>query len=114
MIRVCLMLALCAWVTPASAAAQRPRPGAPPPPADTLSPEQRALERLRALQRVGEPDSVRTAADSIRPQQVEVRGAGEATPPPSPIERDSIMDLLLRISGYVGTEYRGDTANFVA
>ncbi|HUF51326.1 MAG TPA: putative LPS assembly protein LptD, partial [Longimicrobiales bacterium] len=47
-------------------------------------------------------------------QQVEVRGAGEATPPPSPIERDSIMDLLLRISGYVGTEYRGDTANFVA
>ena len=111
MTRLLLVLVLLAAAAPA--AAQLPvRPTQEPD--TTLTPEQQALRRLRNMQRVGAPDTLQAPDDSIRAQQVQVTGARTATPPPSPIARDSIMDMLLRIGGYVATEYRGDTANFVA
>jgi hypothetical protein len=111
--RALFVLMLLAFATPALAQQGRPPVTRTAPPQDSLTPAQRALQRLRGLQRVGEPDSVRLPNDSIRAQQVRVVTPGQPAPP-SALERDSIMDKLLRIPGYVGTEYRGDTANFVA
>src|SRR5688572_30447 len=113
-----LILALALLVVAAPAFAQRVGGPVRPPRTDTtLTPEQQALARLRALQRIGTPDTMSTRRDSVRPQDVQIRGERTLTErptPPSPVERDSIMQMLMRISGYVGTEYRGDTANFVA
>jgi hypothetical protein len=85
-------------------------------PPDTVStPEQRALQRLRELSAVGEPDTLRTPNDTIRAQQVRVTGAatGQAAPP-SGIERDSIMRMLVTVPDYVVTEYQSENARFVA
>ena len=118
--RALFALLLLAFGSPAFAQNTPPtrppvtRPPVQQPRQDT-TPEQRALARLRALQGVGVPDSVRTAPDSLTPQGVQVANPRmPATPAPSQVERDSIMDRLLRVPGYIGTEYRGDTANFVA
>jgi hypothetical protein len=112
--RALFALLLLAFASPALAQVGRPPVQRPPAQQDT-TPAQRALARLRALQGVGQPDSVLTPPDSIRPQEVQVANPRTpATPAPSQMERDSVMDRLLRITGYVGTEYRGDTANFVA
>ena len=108
--RLLFVLVLLAGAAPASAQ-QRP-----PVVADTLSAEQRALARLRGLRGVAQPDTAVTAGDSIQPQTVAVTGPGQRQRalPPSQIERDSVMDLLLSIGGYVGTEYGADSAAYSA
>jgi hypothetical protein len=99
-----LLLALSGLAVPA--AAQQA--------ADTLrTPEQRALERLRALGGVARPDTARVPVDTVRAQQVNIRG-GRAGAAPGRIERDSIMTLLLGVRDYVATEYQGDSARFQA
>jgi hypothetical protein len=80
--------------------------------ADTvLTPEQRALERLRALGAVAQPDTARAPVDTVRSQRVNVHGGAGA---PERIQRDSIMNLLVGVPDYVATEYRGDSARFQA
>jgi hypothetical protein len=78
---------------------------------DTILPEQRALQRLRALGAVAAPDTGRMRADTARAQQERV---GSAPAAPGRIERDSIMHLLLAVPDFVATEYQGDTALFRA
>jgi hypothetical protein len=76
-----------------------------------LTPEQRAMERLRALGAVAQPDTGRVPVDTVRRQTVrlvETAGPGE------PIQRDSIMAMLMGVRDYVATEYAGDTARFKA
>ncbi|HEX6135349.1 MAG TPA: putative LPS assembly protein LptD [Longimicrobiales bacterium] len=109
MIRALLLLALLAAAAAPAAAQQRPPAQRP----DTLSPQQRALLRLRNLPAPARPDTVTTATDSIPAQQVQVTGAA-ARPAPSQIQRDSIMDQLLRIGTYIGTEYSADSARYDA
>jgi hypothetical protein len=97
----------------ASGEAQQ-RPAAP---ADTLTPEQRALQRLRDMRAVAQPDTADLPADSITPQGMTVTPPGGARPAlvaPSQIQRDSIMDLLLGLAGYIGTEYSADSAQYFA
>ncbi|MEX0907852.1 MAG: putative LPS assembly protein LptD [Gemmatimonadota bacterium] len=82
--------------------------------ADTVTAEQRAMERLRAMRGVAEPDTVEQA-DSIPAQTVVVQGTTERTQAPTTqIDRDSIMELLATIPGYTATEYRGEEARFDA
>jgi hypothetical protein len=79
-----------------------------PPATDTvLTPEQRALERLRAMGAVAQPDTARIQQDTVRAQQVRLQTAA-----PDRIQRDSIMALLMGVRGYIATEYQGDTARF--
>ena len=106
--RLLLALALLASAAPV-AAQQRP-----PVAGDTLTAEQRALERLRGLRGVAQPDTAVTATDSMEAQTVSVRGQRQRALPPSQIERDSVMQLLLSITGYIGTEYGGDSAQYFA
>lgn len=76
-----------------------------------LTPEQRAMERLRALGGVAQPDTARAPVDTVRRQTVRL----ETMAAPERIQRDSIMALLLRgMPDYVATEYQGDTARFQA
>lgn len=85
--------------------------------ADTLSPQQRALERLRALRGLAQPDTVAVAADSIEPQGLRVNDTGsrrQTAAPPSQITRDSIMSLLIGVPGYIGTEYAAARAEYSA
>ena len=105
-----LVLALLSCTAPL-AAQQRP-----PVPADTLTPQQRALQRLRDLRAVAQPDTVEITVDSIAPQGVNVtaRASRQAVVPPSQIARDSIMELLLGLGGYIGTEYSADRAQYFA
>jgi hypothetical protein len=113
--RVLFVLALLA-VTMLPAAAQQPPPAQQGPPADTvLTPQQRALERLRALGGIAQPDTAEVPVDTVRAQQVRVgaRG-GRAVAPPGTIQRDSIMTMLMRVPDYIATEYKGDTARFEA
>jgi hypothetical protein len=109
------VLALAAALAAAApVAAQEPPPPQQPPAADTArTPAERALERLRGLGGVAQPDSARLAVDTVRAQQVNVQGSTREAPP-SQIERDSVMQLLLRVPGYVGTEYQGDSVRFQA
>ena len=98
-----LTAVLCLMAVALPAAAQQQ-----PPAQDTArTPEQRALDRLRALGGVSEPDSLRAPVDTTRVQRVRVE-----TPAPAGIQRDSIMALLLGIPDYIATEYQGDTARF--
>jgi hypothetical protein len=82
------------------------------------TPQQRALERLRELGGVSQPDSLRPPSDTTRAQQVRVGGPRRDAGGPgaaTPIRRDSVMDLLLAgIADYVSTTYAGDTARFEA
>jgi hypothetical protein len=103
-----LLLAMALPASPVAVAAQQV------PPDTVLTPEQRALQRLRGLGAVGEPDTLRAPADTIRAQQVRVSGATGRTAAPSSIERDSVMRLLLTVPDYVATEYRSDAARFNA
>jgi hypothetical protein len=101
-------LALAGPLLPAAAAAQQP-------PADTvLTPEQRALERLRSLGAVSQPDTLPVPEDTLRAQQVRLAGGRGELAAPTRIERDSIMDMLLGVRDYVATEYSGDLARFQA
>ncbi|HSJ09369.1 MAG TPA: putative LPS assembly protein LptD, partial [Longimicrobiales bacterium] len=103
------LLLVIALLAAAAAPAAAQEPDSVPP-----TPEQRALARLRALGRVAEPDSMRPdslGADSISIRERDGRQAG---PPPSPISRDSIMERLLALRGYIGTEYAGGSARFEA
>ncbi|HEX2167352.1 MAG TPA: putative LPS assembly protein LptD [Longimicrobiales bacterium] len=111
-----LVLALLAAAAPV-AGQQRPPAQRPATPADTLTAEQRALQRLRDMRGVAQPDTVTEPTDSIEPQTVSVTAPGgtrAAAPPPSQIERDSIMNVLLGIDGYIGTEYSADRAQYFA
>ena len=106
--------ALVAALAPRAAAQQRPPVQQA---ADTLSPQQRALLRLRALRGLGEPDTVTVVADSIEPQGIRLNDTGarrEVAPPPSQITRDSIMSLLIGVPGYIGTEYAAARAEYAA
>ena len=106
--RALLVLALLAAAAPA-AAQQR---AAPP---DTLNAEQRALERLRRLRGIAQPDTVTERPDSIEPQTINVTSpTAQRMAAPSQIERDSIMSLLLGVGGYIGTEYSADRAQYFA
>lgn len=121
-----LLLALAALLAPLPAAAQQtPAPEA----RDTArTPQQRALERLRSLGAVGQADTLRQPVDTVTAQQVNITAPGApgapgvptapaapAMAPPSQIERDSIMNLLLRgVPAYVATEYQGDSVRFQA
>jgi hypothetical protein len=112
MIRLAVALALAGALV-APAAAQQVSP--PQQSADTvLTPEQRAMERLRLLGGVAQPDSLRPTVDTVRTQRVQVAGARGGGTLPARIQRDSIMDLLLGVPDYVATQYQGDTANFHA
>jgi hypothetical protein len=82
----------------------------PPPPDTVLTPEQRALERLRALGAVSQPDTLEVPVDTVRTQQFRVAGGAA----PQRMERDSVMERLLGVAGYIVTEYSGATARFQA
>ena len=82
-----------------------------------LTPKERALLRLRALNRVGAPDTTSPVPqDSIRqqPQRVQVAGRGTPEPGASIMPRDSVVEALLKLRDYSATEYRGDTARYSA
>lgn len=107
-----LAVVLAGWAEPASAQQQ-----------DTaLTREQRIRERLRSLSPLIRPDTV--AADSTvaadtadsRPEvSFEPDAAGrEVVAGVSAVSRDSLMQALMRLSGYVSTEYKGDTATYAA
>jgi hypothetical protein len=101
-----LALLLVLATAPAPVEAQQGQP-----PADTvLTPEQRAMQRLRAMQGVAQPDTGRVATDTVRRQTVRL----ETSMAPERIQRDSIMTLLMGVRDYVATEYQGDTARFQA
>jgi len=102
--KILYVLALLALALPVSAQQQ---PDSVPP-----TPEQRALERLRALGRVAAPDTM--SVDSIGADSVAIDGRAPAGPPPSPVARDSIMQRLLGIRGYIGTEYAAGEARYLA
>ncbi|MBR9990551.1 MAG: LPS-assembly protein LptD [Gemmatimonadetes bacterium] len=109
----------CAWLATVllvSAAAPAAAQQRPPAPQDSLTSEQRALERLRGMRGVAQPDTVTEQTDSIEAQTIAVRprAGGQPAALPSRIERDSIMSLLLGIGGYIGTEYSADSANYTA
>jgi hypothetical protein len=128
MSRVLGPLVFMALLWPSSGSAQQPQRPADPradtarveqpqqSPQDTAAvpPEQRALDRLRGLQRVGQADTVQAPVDTVRAQQVDMTAARPpVAAPPSQIQRDSIMRLLLAgVPGYIGTEYQGDTVRF--
>lgn len=105
-----LRLALVALALAATGASGQARP-------DTTAPtEQQIRERLRSLRPGAAPDS-QPPTDTLRapPQQVRVLRPGlEAAPPAAGAERDSIMELLVRLPGYVTTEYSGEEATFLA
>jgi hypothetical protein len=103
-----LLLIVAALNTGREAHAQQ----APVPQDTVLTPEQRALQRLRAMGAVAAPDTGRVAVDTVRTQQVrlETRGRGEA----GNIQRDSVMAVLMGLRDYVATEYQGDTVRFQA
>jgi hypothetical protein len=124
--------ALLVALTLLAIAAPLPAQQQPPPRPDTtrtarqdtttLTPQQQALRRLRALGPVAAPDTVTEAPDTARdrPQAVEIRGRGspveggrEGTEL-SAIPRDSVVNTLLALRGYIATEYRGDTAHYRA
>lgn len=104
-----LLAAVLLLAAPGAVRAQQPpRPQA----ADTLTPQQRALERLRTLRAPGAPDTLRTEGDSVPAQQVSVDSTRPRPEPPTRIDRDDIMGRLLGLEGYIATEYRGDSARF--
>lgn len=107
--RALLVLVFLAAAAPA-AAQQRT-----PPPPDTLTAEQRALERLRRLRDIAQPDTLTEEPDSIEPQTINVTSrTAQRVAAPSQIERDSIMSVLLGIGGYIGTEYSAERAQYFA
>jgi hypothetical protein len=107
-------LVLFALAAPAVPVAAQQVPAQPE--ADTvLTPQQRALQRLRALGAVAQPDTMPPAEDAPRAQQVRVNGrAAPQVEAPATIQRDSIMQRLMSLSDYIATEYKGDTALFEA
>jgi ferredoxin-NADP reductase/lipopolysaccharide export system protein LptA len=83
-----------------------------------MTPQERALARLRGLNPAGAPDTAAVVPDSLRqqPQQVQISRRGGAQPPMqgAGIARDSIVQALLTLRDYIATEYRGDTARYHA
>jgi hypothetical protein len=111
-VRAALLLLLAFALAPGGGAAAQERPAAP---TDTLTPAQRALERLRTLRAPGAPDTLQADTAEIRPQGLRVDGGrGAERTAPSRIQRDDIMSRLLGLEGYVVTEYSGDSARFFA
>ena len=85
----------------------------------TRSVTERIRDRLRDLGPLVRPDSMpadTTVPDSLRPQEVRflARGEPRAIEGLSDLQRDSIMLELLRLEGFVPTEYRADSARFDA
>ncbi|CAN5673189.1 hypothetical protein BH23GEM9_BH23GEM9_18720 [soil metagenome] len=112
------LIVLVAALVPAAAAVpaagQQPVPPAGQQPPDTvLTPQQRAMERLRAMSGVAQPDTAEVPADTVRAQQVRVGGrTPQPVAAPVTIQRDSVMILLMGVQDYIVTEYAGDTARF--
>ena len=112
---VLLVLAATAGLTLPAMAQQRPtqpRPAAP----DTSSktPAERVQERLRTLRPVAAPDTVHPE-DTLRARpgaQVRTEPAGAAGD--ASIARDSLMEALAGLAGFVATEYKGEEAVFRA
>jgi hypothetical protein len=98
------LLAVALLSSTLSAAAQQQ------PPDTVLTPEQRALARLRAMGAAAQPDTARPAADSLRPQGVTVQTPARTAPPR--ITRDSIMNRILQLPDYTVTEYQGGSVRF--
>ncbi len=73
-------------------------------------------DRLRTVQPLIRRDSV--AADSLEGDTLGVRGAadtlrrGQVARGLTNVQRDSVMDALLRLAGFVFTEYKADSARF--
>jgi hypothetical protein len=89
----------------------------------TKTREQLIRERLRSLGPIVKPDSAAdtTVIDSLNPPPQQVRfepreGAQgrEAITGLTDVRRDSIMERLLELSGYIPTEYKGDAARYQA
>jgi hypothetical protein len=85
---------------------------------------ERARERLRGLRPMAAPDTM-IASDSTRqpPDRVRIQpggrgqAAGRGQVPATAgggFERDSVMERLLGLEGFVATEYRGEEASFEA
>jgi hypothetical protein len=109
-----LSLAVSALL-PGHAAAQQPD--------TTQSAVERARARLRTLRplaapdTVAVPDSTRQAPDQVRTERP--RGAapardGQPQGQEGVLERDSTMERLLQLEGFVATEYKGEAATFDA
>jgi hypothetical protein len=83
-------------------------------PDTVLTPQERAMQRLRALGAVAGRIPPRTADDRCGHAQTgdgQAPGRGRAA---IRIERDSVMNMLLGVPDYVATEYQGDTVRFEA
>ncbi|MGH7444968.1 MAG: putative LPS assembly protein LptD, partial [Longimicrobiales bacterium] len=105
------LLCLASIAAPLHARAQQPQ--------DTTARNQ-ALERLRARAPLISPDTVvadSLAPDSLAPpppQLVEIQGDSAGAPRPGLLADDSIARQLLRLSGYVATEYSAPRARYDA
>jgi hypothetical protein len=104
-------LAICLLGAAGPAAAQQQ-------PDTVATPAQRALERLRSMGAVSQPDTAVIAADTLDDARsraaVDIRRAAAGQAAPGRIERDSVMTLLLGVPAYVATEYQGDVVRFDA
>jgi hypothetical protein len=79
------------------------------------TPAERVQERLRTLRPVAAPDTVQPE-DTLPARPGELRGQtpNAASAPDAAIARDSMMEALARLAGFVATEYKGDEARFRA
>ncbi|HSJ13996.1 MAG TPA: putative LPS assembly protein LptD [Longimicrobiales bacterium] len=101
---------------PAAAAAQQPDSAQQQDTARNAA--ERARERLRALRPLAAPDTA-VAPDTTRqpPAQVRIQAPGRAARAPAAdggIPRDSVMEALARLEGFIATEYQGEEATFEA
>jgi hypothetical protein len=83
------------------------------PPDTTKSRIDLIRERLRSATPVI-PDSAQLAADSARADSLAQAATRQRDQRAGPLPRDSIMTQLLRLDGYVVTEYKADSARFVS
>ena len=112
-LRSCMRVLLLGAIVPALAAAQQR------PPADTLSPQQRAMERLRTLPPLIQPDTTQQDStelpDSLAPEPLQrVELVGDSATRPRGIAGDSISELLMRLAGYTVTQYGAPVARYDA
>jgi lipopolysaccharide export system protein LptA len=112
--RILTVLLLLLAVTAPAAAQQTDRPAQPAGNDTVLTPQERALQRLRTLGAVAQPDTAVVQQDTVRAQQVRVGGARPQTQAPAAIQRDSVMEALMGVRDYIATEYKGDSAVFNA
>ena len=99
------------------AAAQQPQRTQPAAARDTSTktPAQRVQERLRTLRPVAAPDTVHPEDTlAARPGGGVLERPGAAAAGEAGITRDSLMNALAGLSGFVATEYAGEEAAFRA